>query len=45
MITVYGARISDSDSKLIINYLVSAYGPKQQGSNRKSEAGKQADGK
>ena len=45
MITVYGARISDSDSKLIVNYLVSAYGPKQQGSNRKSEAGKQADGK
>jgi mono/diheme cytochrome c family protein len=44
MITVYGARISDSDSKVIVNYLASAYGPKQ-GSNQKSEAGRQADRK
>jgi sulfite dehydrogenase (cytochrome) subunit B len=45
MITVYGARISDSDGKLIVSYLASAYGPKQQGGSQKSEAGKRTEGK
>src|SRR5690348_1104617 len=40
MITVYGARISESESKAIVNYLASAYGPKQQTMSPKADSGR-----
>jgi hypothetical protein len=45
MVTVYGARISEPDSRMIANYLTSYYGPKQQPAREGSAPDHRATGK